>query len=307
MRPADVFRSVPWFDGLLLDFVLAFAFFTAVTYAVFGKRFGRRPSVVMVSVSIGLALSGGLVLWERRTGLSLKNLGAWALGAAALVLGVSVIALFLRHRRKQVPAARASRADRDVVEIRHDVSDLYRDRQVGRQLLQGFRDLKERVAFLPERPMDSQAIMKSLQRMLPAEGGLLERLSRLREKVTLLRKGHLDRIRELQDVMKGLPPDARRRASRELSARYDELGLDLRLERLDKKAEAIEKKTRDVLRDAEACLASREYDGLHRMLERAEKLRKHGDKLFEGIDRTEKKLLAVAEQAVRDALPVGSV
>jgi len=49
------------FESLLPDFALAFTFFTALTYAVLGKRFGHQRPAVAMSTAIGLALSIGLV------------------------------------------------------------------------------------------------------------------------------------------------------------------------------------------------------------------------------------------------------
>jgi len=48
-------------DSLLADFVLAFAFFTSVTYAVLGKRFKKQRPAIAMSAAIGFALSTGLV------------------------------------------------------------------------------------------------------------------------------------------------------------------------------------------------------------------------------------------------------
>ena len=45
------------FETLLPDFVLAFAFFTALAYAVLGKRFERQRPAIVMSATIGLSLS----------------------------------------------------------------------------------------------------------------------------------------------------------------------------------------------------------------------------------------------------------
>ncbi len=74
------------FETLLPDFILAFAFFTALTYAVLGKRFDRQRPAIAMSTAMGLALSVGLVWWEQRNGLSIRNLGPLAVGFAIIVL-----------------------------------------------------------------------------------------------------------------------------------------------------------------------------------------------------------------------------
>ncbi len=89
MRPERLFDELnlhQWLESLLPDFILAFAFFTSLSYAVLGKRFDHQRSAVAMSVSIGFALSIGLVWWEQANELSIKNLGPIAIGFAILVL-----------------------------------------------------------------------------------------------------------------------------------------------------------------------------------------------------------------------------
>lgn len=74
------------FETLLPDFVLAFAFFTALIYAVLGRRLGQgRPSVAIAG-ALGMALAVGLVWWEESHGLSIRNLGSIAVGFAIIIL-----------------------------------------------------------------------------------------------------------------------------------------------------------------------------------------------------------------------------
>jgi hypothetical protein len=85
------FQSLGWehvFDSALSDFVLAFAFFTAVIYAVLAKRFDHQRSAVTASAALALALSVGLVWWEQSVGLSIRNLGPWAVGFAIIILAM---------------------------------------------------------------------------------------------------------------------------------------------------------------------------------------------------------------------------
>jgi len=69
-----------WLESLLPDFVLAFAFFTSLTYAVLGKRFEQQRPAIAMSAAIGFALSIGLVWWEQSNGFSIKDLGPIAIG-----------------------------------------------------------------------------------------------------------------------------------------------------------------------------------------------------------------------------------
>ena len=64
MRLGNPFEELAigrFFETLLPDFVLAFAFFTSVCYAVLGKRFGQQRPAIAMSAAIGFALSVGLV------------------------------------------------------------------------------------------------------------------------------------------------------------------------------------------------------------------------------------------------------
>ena len=89
MRPESIFGQLSLYEfleSLIPDFVLAFAFFTSLVYAVLGKRFERQRPAVVMSAAIGFALSTGLVWWEQANDLSIKNLGPIAIGFAILVL-----------------------------------------------------------------------------------------------------------------------------------------------------------------------------------------------------------------------------
>ena len=76
------------FEGVLPDFVLSFAFFTAGSYAVLGRRLGQQRPAVVMSATLGMALSIGLVWWEQRYGWSVRDLGPVALVFVICVLGI---------------------------------------------------------------------------------------------------------------------------------------------------------------------------------------------------------------------------
>lgn len=91
MNYENPFRHFPGgeiLDTFLPDLVLSFAFFSSLVYAVLGKRFDHQRSAVGMSIAIGLALSVGLVWWENRMGLSIRNLGPIAIGFAVVVLAM---------------------------------------------------------------------------------------------------------------------------------------------------------------------------------------------------------------------------
>ena len=87
----QAFRQLPigpLFDSLLIDFILAFTFFTALTYAVFGRRFPRPRPAIAMSAAVGLSLAIGLVWWLHQRGLSARDLGPVAVGFFIIVLAM---------------------------------------------------------------------------------------------------------------------------------------------------------------------------------------------------------------------------
>lgn len=89
MRLTDWWRN--WhleelLESYLPDFVLAFAFFTSVVYAVLSKRSEKQRPAIAMSAAIGFALSIGLVWWEQANDFSIKNLGPIAIGFTLLLL-----------------------------------------------------------------------------------------------------------------------------------------------------------------------------------------------------------------------------
>lgn len=96
----DVLFGLPYSlpgDGLVIDFTVALVFFTALSFAVLGRRFGHQRSAAVMSTAMGIALALGLVTWEMRTGLRLSALGPIAAG-----LGLVMIALVIYHAIRRV-------------------------------------------------------------------------------------------------------------------------------------------------------------------------------------------------------------
>ena len=298
MRPERLLDNLnlsEWLESLLPDFVLAFAFFTSLTYAVLGKRFDQQRPAITMSVTIGFALSIGLVWWEQSTGFSIKDLGPIAIGFAVIVLAfvmyqsirqiggswagagitigasiliasllglkvpidpkiiqtVTVVALvvgilvFLYHTQSH--SIRFPHRQAALPKIRHNMSDLYRDRQLSDQLGKRMKKLRRQSGTLNERPEGAGDVLLQLKRMLPAEGYLTERMSQLRAKAHQVRNGHIARLEETRHVFAKLPTSAKKKAAADLAARYNQIiGIDTRLERLDKAVAENEKKIRNL-------------------------------------------------------------
>jgi hypothetical protein len=351
-NPLEYLAYGDWLDTFLPDFVLAFALFTALTYAVLGRRLGLQRPAVAVSAALGAALAAGLVWWEQVNGLSIRNLGPIAVGFAMIVLagviyqsirhvggnwagagialgacilvgwtlgidwpveseimqtvaGVTLtvgILAFLIHRKGDLGGIRAPKTE--FADVRHDMRDLEEDGGISEKLTRGFRRLRRKADVLSDHPQDAGDVMLQLRRMLPAQGWLTERMARLRTRAHLARKGHIARIDELQSMIGELPAKSKAKVSRELRVRYHELKIDERIERLDRLVASNERSVRDLTQQAQAHLASHDYQKLVDILKAAENTQKRCTRLINLIERTEKKLLTVAEDAAKKAREV---
>ncbi|TFH48685.1 MAG: hypothetical protein E4G89_05905, partial [Methanothrix sp.] len=322
-------------DSLLADFVLAFAFFTSMAYAVLGKKFEKQRPAIAMSAAIGFVLSIGLVWWERANDLSIKDLGPIAVGFAVLLLAfvmyqsihqiggswagagitigaaiiiarllglnipvdwqivqtIIVVALifgllaFMSHRHRGFAHIRPTKPD--LPDIKHTMADLYRERHLSKKLDHGLRKVRKQANTLNEHPEQAPAISLQINRMLPAQGYLTEKMAQLRAKAHGVRKGHIARLEETRHVFASVPASAKKKASAELAARYNELvGIDARLERLDRTVAENEKRIRQLTQEAQQYTAKYDYQKLVSCLKQAEKLQHHNSKLIKIIDRT---------------------
>ena len=133
--------------------------------------------------------------------------------------------------------------------------------------------------------------------MLPAEGHLTERLAGLRQMIQHLQRGNIERIEGLQKDFSRLPAEAKARTAKELQARYKEMKLDQRLERLDAAVAENERRIRQITRQSQEYTAAHAYRKLADLLQEAQKLQKHNSRLFALIDRTQKKLITLTRHA----------
>ncbi len=340
-------------ESLLPDFVLAFAFFTSMAYAVLGKRFEKQRPAIVMSAVIGLALSTGLVWWERANGLSIKNLGPIAVGFAILLLAfvmyqsihqvggswagagitigasviiarllglnipvdwqiiqtIVVVALifgllaFTLHRHRRFAHIRPTKPN--LPDIKHKMTDLYRERHMSKKLDHGLRKVRKQANTLNEHPEQAPDISLQIKRMLPAQGYMTEKMAQLRAKAHKVRNGHIARLEETRHVFADTPTAAKKKASAELAARYNEMvGIDARLERLDRTVAENERRIRQLTQEAQQYTAKYDYQKLVSCLKQAEKLQHHNSRLIKIINQTEAKLTSVAKDAARQVKQV---
>jgi len=364
MRPVNPFPDLAigeLFETLLPDFVLAFAFFTALAYAVLGKRFDRQRPAVVMSAVIGLSLAVGLVWWEQNNGFSIRDLGPLAVGFAIIILAgvmyqairqtggswagvgialgasllvsrllgirwpldseiiqtVTVVALvvgivaFLIHAKGQGSGSALSQRLKKLPTIKHDMRNIQQAQQQGHVLsdLLGRRlhGIRRESDLLYEHPELSGDIVYQIRRTLPAEGWLTQRMAALRKKAHQIRNGHVTRLDETRKVFAKLPVSAKKAAAADLAARYNQLiGIDKRLERLDRMAAINEKQIRELTQKAERYAKDNDYKKLGDVLKAAETLQRHNSKLFAAIDRTENKLTVLAENAAKNVTRVNA-
>ena len=356
MRLETFFKGLNFYElleSLIPDFVLAFAFFTSIAYAVLGKNFEQQRPAIVMSASIGFALSIGLVWWEQANDLSIKNLGPIAIGFAILVLSfvmyqsirriggswagagitlgasilitrlldlnipidqeiiqtITVVALvigilaFFSHTKGR--SINFARAPNNMPDIRHDMADLYRNRHLSGRLSKKMKKLRNETKTLNEHPQKAGDILLQLKRMLPVEGYLTGRMAKLRAKAHRIRNGHIARLEETRYVFSKLPISAKKKASADLAARYNQLiGVDTRLERLEKAVAGNELQIRELTAQAQKYTANYDYQKLTDTLKAAEKLQHHNSKLFKIIDRTERNLTAIAKKIAKETKEV---
>jgi len=345
-----------WLESLLPDFILAFAFFTSISFAVLGKQFDHKRSAIAMSASIGFALSIGLVWWEQANNLSIRNLGPIAIGFAIIVLAfvmyqsirhiggswagagitlgasiliakiiglnipidseviqsITVTALiigifaFLMHtapHKSHIPSGTYKPSEPKI-----NMARLFRDRHLSNDLGKKMKKVRKEAKTLNEHPEDAGNVLLQIKRMLPAQGYLTERMAKLRAKAHQIRNGHIARLEETRSAFAKLPTSVKKKASQDLSARYNQLiGIDTRLERLDKSVAENERRIRELTEQAQSYTAKYDYKKLTATLKQAEKLQKHNTHLFKIIERTEKTLSAIANAAAREAKKVNDV
>jgi hypothetical protein len=353
MSLTNPFRNMIMGDlmkSLLPDFVLGFAFFTALAYAVLGRRFNHQRPAVAMSAALGIALSVGMVWWEERAGLSIRNLGPLAVGFAIIILAavmyqaihqvggtwsgvgialgasllisqilnlrwpvgqeivqtITVVALvtgilaFLMHAHGHTATA-VPHVVRVPVEVRQRTNAVHEDHAVSDMIDERFRNLERQIDQTRNQSGEPPDVAAQIKKLLPAEGWLTQRMADLRAKAYRAREGHVARIEEIQQVLSKLPPESKRHAASELAARYKELRLDLRIDRLDKAAAENERRIRDLTQEARQATARYDYPRLLDLLHAAEKLQRHNSHLFKLIERTERKLSGMAKAAARQA------
>lgn len=203
------------------------------------------------------------------------------------------------HRRARAPAPRVQRA---AVSKRRAETD--KNQRVGKWIGQSLKKVREDTARARDNPKQRTDVLLQIRRMLPAQGWLTTRMARLREQAHLVRNGHLARLKECRAALERMPVESRQRASVQMVERYRALvGLDTRLERLDKAVAECELRIKQVTQEAETAVSRNEFPRVHKLLKYAEALQKHNSHLFKKIDQTERVLGEIVRDVLRRTSP----
>jgi hypothetical protein len=222
-----------------------------------------------------------------------------------VILTVMIVALivgilsFMSHCHYNYPKLQYSRPF--VRDIRHDMSDLYRNKRLSNRLTKKMKGIRHKTEKLDEHPEEAGEILQQLRKILPAEGWLTQRMAQLRAKAHRVRNGHIARLKETRHLVAELPASAKKKISTELADRYRHIiGIDTRLQRLDRAVAENERRIYQLTRKAQKYTSQSEPRKLHDAIKAAEKLQRHNSRLFKIIVRTEDKLtraaMAVAEK-----------
>jgi hypothetical protein len=218
----------------------------------------------------------------------------------ALIVGIMALVSYTRGH-----PAFSQRVPARLPKIRHDMTDLYRDRNVSNQLTKKMKKLRKTADTLNEHPQQTADVLPQLKRMLPAEGYLTEKMAQLRAKAHQIRNGHIARLEDTRQLFAGLPTSARKKASAELAARYKQIiGIDARLERLDKAVAENERRIIELTRKAQQYASRYDHRQLAGCLKAAEKLQHHNSRLLKLIQHTESKLSTVAKKVAQETREV---
>lgn len=221
----------------------------------------------------------------------------WLRAVAVVAIAIGLFTLLLHHR---ADFSQRTPTQVETARVRHDLRDLWRDRRMATRLGRDLDRVRHDASDLYRQPDRASDVMFQLRRILPKVGWLTQQLANLRRKAHFLRRGHLARIEQLRHVVEKLPPESRRNVGRALADRYQELKLDVRLERLDRAVAENERRVRELTQQAQAWLEAGDYRQLSTVLDRATELHRHNVKLLRLIERAEGKLLATARQVAKE-------
>jgi hypothetical protein len=214
----------------------------------------------------------------------------------ALIFGIMAL---MSHRHHLAPRIHLSKPVRPDVD--QTMARLYRQRHLSEGLDSGLRKLRKRADIFQQRPEEGEDILRQIRRMLPAQGYLTARMAELRAKAHQVRNGHIARLEETRQAFAHAPTPAKKKASAELAAKYNQMvGIETRLERLDRAVAENERRIQDLTAKAQGYTSTYDHQKLYETIKAAEKLQHHNSKLIKIIERTEHRLSAIATEVAKE-------
>ncbi len=266
----------------------------AIGFAIITLAFVMYHAIGQIGGSwagAGIAL-GASILVAKVLGLKVPLDSEVVFTVMIVALTVGILS-FLSHRHYNYPKRQYSRPF--VNDIRHDMSDLYRDKHLSNRLAKKMRNIRHEAKTLDEHPEESREILQQLRTILPAEGWLTQRMAQLRAKAHRIRNGLIARLKETRHLVSKLPASAKKKISADLADRYRHIiGIDTRLQRLDRAVAENERRIYQLTSEARKYTTRSDSRKLRDTIKSAEKLQHHNTRLFKIIVRTEDKLTRAA-------------
>ena len=165
----------------------------------------------------------------------------------------------------------------------------------------GLHKIRHETKDLEKHPEQVGNVMAQLKKMLPAEGFLTEKMAQLRAKAHRIRNGHIARLQETRQAFAKSPTPVKKKAAADLADRYKQIiGIDTRLERLEKAVAENEQRVRQLTSQAQMYTSKNDRQKLQNTLKAAEKLQSHNSRLVKIIQREESKLSAIAKKVAQE-------
>ena len=216
----------------------------------------------------------------------------------ALIVGIFAFLIHTKLHHVNSPVSNSHKP----VNIKPDMTRLFRDRHLSDDLSNKLKKLRKQTASLNEHPKDAENVLLQIKRILPEQGYLTERMTQLRTKAHRIRNGHIARLKETKHAFLKLPAQLKKQASQKLVAGYNQIvGIDTRLERLDVSVAETERRIKELLISAAKYSKQYDFQKLTDCLKKAQKLQKHNSHLFKIIEKTEMKLTRIAQKISKEA------
>ena len=181
-----------------------------------------------------------------------------------------------------------------------EINRMYRFRNLSENISKKLRQLPKPSELLGDKKQSTNLLIQ-LQRILPEQGFLINRMAELRAKVHMVKNGHIAKIKEIRKLYKLIPNHQKREVSKHMIEYYrNETDFEKRLERLESLVTAAEKQNSELMANAKACVERHKFKEFDHIVHKAQRLQDHITHIIKIIIRTEKKLSEAAHKIVQE-------